>query len=314
MLFTKDRLPHHPRCGNDKSAKSVQTIDKALQLKFIQPNPPGQIIWMVFDIDHPDAATRHRDQFNTDVPAPNFIVINPSSGHGQYWFCLAAPVNTGESGREIPKRWESYIYNGLGALFGADPCYTRGIARNPLHPEHLTILLQDEPWELAELDEYIGNRHSGGKWIARRRRAGREANIEGRNCTLFDNLRHWAYSIVSTYQTCAGFEQWQAVCLSQAEKMNDFPGHVGGNLSFNEVRGVAKSVAQWVWHNYEGRGGSDADFIEVQRARGRQKGQKMRDELLPRVVELAAAGWTQRAIASELNVPQKTVCRWLKRA
>jgi len=313
-LFCPDRLPRKPFCSNDKTARHIHRLEKALAFSHIQVNPPGQLIWLVFDLDYAEGITRYRDELNSPIPLPNIVVGNPTNGHAQYFYCLGTPVNNGPTGRAKPKLWAESIYNGLGALLGADVFYTRTIAKNPLHPAHLTIWLRPEPFELAELDEYIFDRRAGREWIAQRRAHGREVNEKGRHCSLFDGLRGWAYDWGNTYKASGTpFERWYDACLAQAEKMNDFTGHPEGNLSFSAVRSTAKSVARWVWRRYEGRGSADADFIEVQRCRGRLNGQKKRDELLPRALSLASSGRTQREISSELGVPQKTVCRWLKR-
>lgn len=50
-----------------------------------------------------------------------------------------------------------------------------------------------------------------------------------------------------------------------------------------------------------------------QAQRGRRKGAKRRDQLLPRVKKMADQGASQREIAEEVGVSQKTVSNWIKR-
>jgi len=309
-LFSSDRLPRKPYCSNDKTASRIRSVASALQYQYIQPNPPGILYWLVFDIDRPDGVTWYQDAI---VPTPNIIVTNPENGHAHYFYCLKTPVNIGENGREKPKKWAEFIYSSLAQILGADPCYARLIAKNPLHPAHLSLFLEEQPYELAELDEYIVNRQAGRTWKSEAKKQGRAVNDLGRNCTVFDSLRSWAYSWIGEYKSMGSCDAWHAVCQRQAEVLNSFPGHGGGALEMGEVRAIAKSVAKWVWHKYTGRSGNDPEFPKMQAARGARKGHEKRDQLLTKACAMAAAGRTQREIAGALGASQKTISNWLKR-
>lgn len=310
-LFTADRLPKKPYCSDDKTASRIRSLTHALKYAYIQPNPPGLLYWLVFDIDREDASWRYEDVI---APSPNLIVVNPQNGHAHYYYALKAPVNTGERGRLKPKQYAESVYRGLGAILGADAHYARLMAKNPLHPSHITLCPRSEPYELADLDEYIVRRGEGKVWQAAARAKGEVVNLEGRNCTTFDRLRAWAYSWIGTYRTSgASFDDWHMACRRQAEAFAEFPGHSKGDLPQSEVKATAKSVATWTWRHYDGRRGSNEDFPQVQAARGRMKGRRKREEFLSTAKALKAEGKSNKAIAAALAVSAPTIANWLKR-
>lgn len=318
-LFSADRLPQKPYCSDDKTASRIRALATALRYTHIQFNPPHLINWLVLDLDFGggtvplDRAAHYYE--DTLAPPPNIIVINPANGHAHYYYALRTPVARGEHARPEPLRYAQAVYRGLGALLDADPRYAQLLARNPLHPAHIALTPHGEPYELAALDEYLWDRHAGRAWQQAARAAGREVNALGRNCTVFDSARRWAYQWVNEYrETGAGLDAFAAACLRQAVAANEFAGHAQGALPANEVASIARSVARWTWRHYDGRRGSDDAFAARQSARGRCNGARKREDLLPQALALAAQGQSQRAIAAALGVSQKTVSNWLKRA
>lgn len=303
-LFTADRLPKKPFCSDNKTASLIRPACEALKYAYVQPNPPGLLCWLVFDIDRDDAALRFED---VHAPPPNIVVSNYNNGRAHYFYALKTPVNTGEKGRAHPIRYAEAIYQCLAETLGADLQYSRLIAKNPLHPNYFTFSHRAEPYELGELAGYVDL----NAWKSTRRRSGREVNVAGRNCTVFDDLRHWAYQWVTEYKDAASFEAWSAACHQQAEMLNEFPG--AGSLPASEIKAIAKSVAKFTWRRYTGTGANSCDFLVLQAKRGKLKGAKKRDELLFRAQSLASDGRTQREIAETLGVSQKTVSNWLRK-
>lgn len=63
----------------------------------------------------------------------------------------------------------------------------------------------------------------------------------GRNCTLFDKTRKWAYRAIR--QGWPEYDQWLQACYERARAYNlQFP----APLDENEVNGIAKSIAKWI--------------------------------------------------------------------
>ena len=312
-LFSAERLPRKPYCSDNKTASRIRPLNDALKCAYIQFNPPGMMHWMIFDIDDKKASSFGNECDWRIAPSPNMIIANPANGHAHYVYCLSAPVCMTDKGRDKPKRYAKASRDGLSAVLGADMGYTGLLSKNPLHPSHNLTTLRNEPYDLAELAEYA-DMEKGKAW----RRAHRQAVCHGkgdvpRNCTLFRALSLWAYSSVLAYKERGDLAAWESACLFRAEAMNSFPAHSQGNLSFSEVRGIARSVSTWTWRTYTGRGASDPEFLELQALRGRLNGARRRNEFLPQARDLAEAGMGQREMASLLGVSQKTISNWLKR-
>ncbi|EAQ6272734.1 TPA: hypothetical protein JLS18_004586 [Escherichia coli] len=64
--------------------------------------------------------------------------------------------------------------------------------------------------------------------------------IIGRNCTLFDRTRKWAYRAIR--QGWPEYDQWLQACYERARVYNL---QFSAPLDENEVNGIAKSIAKW---------------------------------------------------------------------
>ncbi|WP_205419030.1 primase C-terminal domain-containing protein, partial [Klebsiella pneumoniae] len=62
----------------------------------------------------------------------------------------------------------------------------------------------------------------------------------GRNCTLFDKTRRWAYRAIR--QGWPEYDQWLQACYERASAYNL---QFALPLDENEVMGIAKSIAKW---------------------------------------------------------------------
>ena len=124
----------------------------------------------------------------------------------------------------------------------------------------------------------------------------------GRNHTLFEKLRRWAYRAIR--QGWPEYERWHVAVLERARAYNDFE----APLPDNEVRAIAKSVAKWTHQNL-----SLAGFASVQAARGERKGKKLRDDMMARVKEMADQQASVTDIAHEVGVSRQTIYNWIRR-
>ena len=113
----------------------------------------------------------------------------------------------------------------------------------------------------------------------------------GRNVSLFDKLRKWAYVAVRKYRGSErNFVLWSAETYGKALEYN---GDFVQPLLERECYHIAKSVAKWTWRK-------DAEALAVFKARQSAKGQK------------GGKGMAIKAIAEELGVHRNTVSLWLK--
>lgn len=302
-LFAPSRLARRPYCSNDPSLEGVRIrgAKQALTRSHIQPNTPALHFRLVFDIDKPGAIYAAED---ANVAAPNWIAENPRNGHAHFGYELEVPVVTSEAGRTAPVRYAAAVERAYRRALGADAAYSGLICKNPLHDRWWTHVQRVQPYDLAELAEWVD---LPTKITPRQA----EETYLGRNVRLFDRLRHWAYRNVRHYESRA---EWSLACHAKAGELNAFDTPLG----VSEVLHVARSVEKWGWTKFD-LAASDKRFSELQAHRGKMGGAasgKARaaaseDKRVSAHV-MRASGMTQVAIAAELGVSTRTVIRWLE--
>lgn len=248
----RKQLPFNPYCTNDpKSGLVIRVANIALTHRHIQPNQPQKLAWLIFDVDREGGAFAWEWAL---LPPPTIAVSNPKNGHAHLFYGLVVPVGLSALSRDAPIRLAAAIQNAFTIKLKADPGYAGLISKNPLHGNWKSIFTP-ALYDLHELAEYISLQRNKEKL---------EVFGLGRNCTLFDELRTWAYSWVMEYKrNGSGIEHWCSAIQARAEKANSFriP------LSQNEVRTVARSVAKWTWHHF-----NENEFSKIQSARGKLGG------------------------------------------
>jgi len=312
-LFSQN-LPRRPYCTDDLGfGLKILPAQAALEKRYIQYNPPAMIHWLAYDIDRPYTG------LDTDwrvLAPPNIVVISPESKHAHYLYGIAAGVSTTSASREGPRRLLCAIDEGYRHALDADPGFTRLICKNPLHSHWKVELLRQDLYDLSELAEYV-DLDAADRRIRRTPKKHRMG--VGRNCSLFDSLRTWAYKWVNDYRR-AGLERWIEVVLAKAESLNTFI----EPLPFSEVKATARSVAKWTFNHYDGTMGpgslaeagmTSETFSLVQSNLGKMGNAKRwgnNDDKRARAKTMKEAGATQVEIAEYLEVNQATVSRWLR--
>lgn len=312
VLFC-ERAPHRPYCTDDLAAGlSIRSKQDALKRRYVQHNPPSQLAWIVLDVDHPGAIELAVQ--NGPTPEPNMAVYNPTNGHAHVFYALNAPVTTSANGRHGPIRYAAAIEAALKRLYEADNGYVGLISKNPTHQSWKTNALRAEPYDLAELAEWL-DISSDTKLTRPAKRTGL-----GRNCTLFDTARKWAYRAVLQHRIAGNADTFCDAVLTTCLRINSA---FSPALPLSEVRATAKSISKWTWRHYTGRK-SDAQWAqyvtathtpEIQAKRGRAGGKAkgLRNaEKRSEAVLMRAKGMTQTAISEALGVSQASVCSWLK--
>ncbi len=286
LLDFETNLPRQPYASDNLEQEGIwrQSQHDALRCKHIQHNG-GRVTWLTFDCDHEAAAFSHRDGL---LPPPNIITLNPDNGRGHLSYRLVAPVAKTDAAREKPLRYLAAIETGMTRRLDADPGYVGLVTKNPLHPDFRTCVLHDHGFELRELAEHL---HADNM---RRRQSGDVAGL-GRNCTVFEELRHVAYTEWRRFDSNgATFDQYQARLLEVA---------IGLNLQFatpmhhSEVRQITKSVATWTRRNF-----STERFSAIQSRRGRRgNAKRWGDQRKLRVAQARAAA--QDLLGSSPSTP-----------
>lgn len=232
-------LPPYCSCADDFFA--VKTLPKifAVQKKYLKPNDNFNLTWLVYDVDRPTATF---DWYDLNCPPPNIIATNPDNGHAHLFYGLSTPVwlqfgNDGKAGKAF--RFASAVDVALTAKLQADPAYTKGLAKNPLKVDRWTVQkFQSYLYDLYWLADWLDL----GKMLDGRRRLP-EVGL-GRNCTLFDRTRYWAYRAIR--QNWLNFDTWRYMVHAVAMQYNS---EFSSPLPDKEVGYLSKSVATWVWDN-----------------------------------------------------------------
>ena len=252
-------------CSDDLGNVIRLPKEKALQKPYIAPNNASFINCLLFDIDSEEAGAAWLDN---DAPMPNWICQNPENGHAHFGYLLIAPVPRTLKARASPQRYLARIQHALTDKLGADTAYAHFLTKTPEHPKHRTIWGRQQGYSLDEL----------GEWLAddlplKIKRT--EAVGEGRNVTLFDGLRFWAYRERLKYNC---FDRWFNTCLSHAHGLNQF----NCPLPNNEIRHTATSVSKWTWKNITATGLSTVQTARVKRrwAKHAPKRLEMQSEIL----------------------------------
>ncbi|WP_180015693.1 primase C-terminal domain-containing protein, partial [Acinetobacter sp. YH16031] len=128
----------------------------------------------------------------------------------------------------------------------------------------------------------------------------------GRNVTMFEKGRHWAYKAIRDYMHHNTSLEWEKAVRAQIEAINS---GFEQPLPYSEVKATAKSIAKWVWQRF-----SYGEFSAVQAVRG-AKGGKAKGLAYSvkreQAIQLKANGMNNTQIAKQLEVDRKTVRRWL---
>lgn len=303
-LFDTTRWPKKPYCCSEDLASGVRirSLKSALKHPYIQANPPHLRVWLIHDIDRRGGASAWED---ADLPPPSWAAMNKQNGHAHLVWGLRAPVLVdGLGARDAPMRYLAAVESLMRAKLDADGGYAGLITKNPAHPLWETLRGPRLAYDLEELAEYLPDLEK------HRPKRGRVEEVGlGRNVTLFDWLRKWAYSHVRAYKGGGldAWNEWLSKTNSRALVRNaDFANPMDGR----EVWHIAKSVAKWTYRNFDVEA-SDARFSALQTHRIKQRWGNSEDKQASARL-MAAAGMTQSAIAIELDVSKRTIIRWLQ--
>lgn len=233
-----DRLANKPYC-TDNFDYGVQIRDKftALGKKYIQANTPWRHNCIILDIDYPCVMeTTFKEKV---LPLPNIIVVNPKNFHSHILYFIKKGVYLTDNASIEPIRYAHAIEYSLREEFMADSAYSGLIAKNPFHSYWQTKELNQELWDLGELAEYLTLPKTMPK----------KENLIGlgRNCTLFELGRKYAYSEVLKQKITGSKNSFHNSVLYFIEQHNqEFP----NPLMFNEYKHIAKSITNWTWKHY----------------------------------------------------------------
>ncbi|MCG9066324.1 replication initiation protein [Laribacter hongkongensis] len=313
-LFATDRWPRRPYCSDDlEYGVRIRSLSAALKKPYIQANPPYLRVWSIFDVDRIGGAVAWEDAM---LPPPSWATVNKENGHAHLVWGLSAPVLVDSPDmRQAPLRYLCAVEAAFRARLQADSGYSGLITKNPAHPLWRTLRGPQMAYELGELADWVDL----PKHVPRRKPE--EVGV-GRNVTVFDWLRQYAYRHIKHYKfDVRNFVYWQSHLNNKALERN---GDLRTPMDGREVWHIAKSVSKWTWRSFDIEA-SDARFSALQAHRGAmggkvggsaggKKGMLSRwgdnEDKQASARLMAAKGMSTRAIAVELGVSQKTASRW----
>lgn len=299
-LFS-DTLPRKPYCTDTLGNLSIRPAMDAIKRRYIQPNSPTDLRWMVYDIDRP---TAFYDWDDRHAPAPNIIVMNKENGHAHLLYGLEVPVYKQPAAQKKPLRYAAAIDVALTEKLEADPGYAGLLCKNPLHPSWEVGVIEKDSYTLGLLADYVDLSPFSDKRI----------HLPpvglGRNCTLFDVTRHWAYCQRRKPQGWLSEAFFIDAVTEYAAGYNlqNFP----TPLPYAEVKATGKSIGRWTWENMDEAGfrawgdNRRKASIRVRKAGAFEKAQSIK---LYRETHPEASN---RAIARVLGVSEFTVRQALR--
>lgn len=298
----RERLPRKPyHTDNLNHGLRIRDVQQALTARYIQPNGPTHRYWLVYDVDRSGAALDWNDR---NAPPPTIVAQNPDNGHAHLIYGLDVPVRTAPDAKTGPLRYAAAVDCALRMALDADEGYAALVCKNPLHPHWRVAEWEPRLYELAGLDSWLDL----SPYANRRKRL--PAYGLGRNCNLFEYLRHWAYRNIR--QGWPEYDRWYEAVLTRAQgyDIQQFAPTKAGRLPANEVKATAKSVAQYVHRRF-----SPEAFSQWQAAQGRKGGKAKGAANENKRVQarlLLESGRKRYEVADLLGVSPKTITNWKK--
>ena len=284
----KSKLPKKPYHTNNYSfGKQVGPISSAIKSIYLQPNSLTHKYFMIFDLDSEMSVLDWSDK---GLPAPHLIVRNLDNGRSHLTYILNTSVKTDVRGLLKPIKYCSDVEHGLAVRIGADMNYNGLLTKNPFNTSAFKVFsFQDEPYDLDYLNEFVDK-----DLVRQQREAKKKKNVEdgfasGRNCTLFETLRLWAYSNWHRFHQVA----LHAEILDQAMMLNTFECPLG----MNEVRTIADSVYRFITQHF-----SIERLNELKSERAKQSRQKSKGN----VIYTGEKPWEAEGIPSSTYYYRKT--------
>ena len=290
-------LPSNPYCMDEKPGYMlIRSKATAVNKPYIQINAPTTTIYFVFDDDKNDAAL---SWFDENLPAPYWTTQNPENGRCHHCYKLEIPLHTSEFSSIKAIKYAQAVYYAYALKMGADLSYSQLITKNPLHPQHRTTYWTDRAYSLDYLADFVD--------LPKRIPKKLEMVGLGRNVTMFEKGRHWAYKAIRDYMHHNSTYEWERAVRAHLEAINssfEVP------LPYSEVKATAKSIAKWVWQRF-----SYGAFSEVQAKRGAKGGKAKGNAYAEKrelAIKLKCDGLSYTQISDQLQVSRRSVINWCK--
>ena len=267
-LFS-DKLAHRPYCSDNLDyGLAIRNKLVAKEKKYIQANQPFMVNWLCFDVDYAGVLeTTFKEKF---LPAPNFLIENPENKHSHLLYGLVTGVCSSNHARHHPLRYLASVEYSLRKELKADEGFSGLIIKNPLNDNWNTYEIEKNLWDLGDLADYL----------TLPKKLPKKAQLIGlgRNCTLFELTRKFAYAQITLFRTSSTKEQFHQCIMGYVQTQNT---SFSQPLQFNECKSISRSISNWTWKNYRQRmdDASWHEYVakthtpEIQSRRGKKSGE-----------------------------------------
>jgi len=302
-----NNLAYKPYCADDLLyGLQIRPKKTAINMQYIQGNQPCMIHYFFFDIDRAEAVMAWHD---ANLPMPYWTAQTLKNGHAHICYKLEIPLCTSELASQKAISYAAKIQAGLANKLGADVGYSHLITKNPFHPDWRTTFWTERAYTLDYLADFVD--------LPKTLNKKQEVQGLGRNCTLFENARKWAYKAVRDYLHCHNSLTWEKAVLTHLEALN---AEFQEPLPYSEIKATAKSIAKYCWDKFSEAGFSIWQSDRAKRANSKgacSLGGKARsaqfNDLRQQALQLHIQGMNNTKIAEYLNVSRKTITRWINR-
>ena len=301
-----ENLAHKPYCA-DELLYGLQIRPKktAINMQYIQGNQPCMLHYFFFDIDRSEAVMAWHDE---NLPMPYWTAQTQKNGHAHICYKLEIPLCTSEFGSQKAIAYASKVQAGLANKLGADVGYSHLITKNPFHKDWRVTFWSEQAYTLDYLADFVE--------LPKKLSKKQEVSGLGRNCTLFENARKWAYTAVRDYFHQHSSLIWEKAVLAHIEALNR---EFETPLPYSEVKAIAKSIAKYCWNKFSYAGFSEWQSRNAERANakgacslgGKAKSFKY-NELRKKALMLKDDGKTITEISIYLNIHRNTISKWVK--
>ncbi|MFF7098444.1 replication initiation protein [Streptomyces rubradiris] len=238
--------------------------------RYVEANPSAVSNLLVVDVDHSDAVLRAVSSVGSH-PLPNAVVENPVNGHAHAVWALAEAVTRTEYARRKPLAYAAAVTEGLRRALDGDAAYSGLMTKNPLHTHWSTEWLHGGLHTLGDLEEALSGHMPPARWRETKRF---RTNITGlgRNCSIFETARTWAYREVRHH-----FGSPDTLHTAIHAEVHTRNAAFAEPLPAVEARAIANSIHRWIttrsrmWK--DGAAVCEATFVAIQSARGKKSGQ-----------------------------------------
>lgn len=275
MTWEQVWLPLWPLASDDLR-HGIYRMDRASALgrRYVETNPHALSNLLVVDVDHPDALLRAVGGHHGWLP--NAVVENPANGHAHAVWALKEPVTRTEYASRKATAYAAAVTEGLRRSVDGDKGYSGLITKNPEHDSWIASWFTDQLYELGHLATALaGNNYLPAPGWARTRRL--DPVGLGRNCSIFETARHWAYRTArlirqhNEYPTLADSTELHEAISRHVTALNlEFR----EPLPVSETRAISTSIHRWITTRFYGwtdaRTVNEATFSTIQAARRRR--------------------------------------------